>query len=289
MKPSDSIKIERFLKFFNSIHHLKNNEAYGDLDRTKPNPNKSASKDLFKQSIPFINKIPLDRITSVLDVGMGYGFHCEYFTQLGKKVTGLTVHLTDTLKKEAKSKNYKVVEMDMHFLDFPPESFDLIWSHHSLEHSFSPLFALREWFSVLRPGGYLAITVPPHKDIIVSGHFNVGWNIGQLVYLLGVCCFDVKFGYFIKEGYNVRALVMKPKEEIESKGISWMHQLVYYLPKALQKRMITSPKSIGKYSFDGALKELSDVVYVQKPHKKNFYSKLLNSKEKIFNFFKRSL
>ncbi len=43
---------------------------------------------------------------------------------------------------------------------FPSEAFDWVHSSHCLEHLGDPLFALRRWWDVVRPGGHLIVTVP---------------------------------------------------------------------------------------------------------------------------------
>ena len=37
---------------------------------------------------------------------------------------------------------FELDHMDMHDLDFPPGSFDLVWARHVLEHSMAPLLVL---------------------------------------------------------------------------------------------------------------------------------------------------
>lgn len=253
-------KFSEFLDFFAKIHCSE--FAYGH--EFTDSCHAQAAQKLFEESIPFLNSIPLQRTDSVIDVGLGYGQHCGLFSRKGFQTTGISVHLPEGLKQRAKDSGFSALEMDMHFLDFPDNSFDLVWSHHSLEHSFSPLFALREWLRVLRPGGYLAVTVPPHKTEIVSGHFNVGWNVGQLIYLLGICGFEVAPGYFVEEGYNVRALVKKPVQDVVLEGLSWMVELKDRLPPKINSRMKSIPNSLGKFSFEGSIKEASPKVYVEK-------------------------
>jgi len=158
----------------------------------------------FEESRAFLESLPLEGVRRVLDVGLGYGLHCRWFAERGKETLGIDAALSPEAHGEAARRGYSVREMDMHHLELPDGTFDLVWSHHTLEHSFSPFAALLEWRRVLRPGGYLAITVPPHKSQVVSGHFTVGWSIGQLAYLLYCTGYDVEHGRFVREGYNVR-------------------------------------------------------------------------------------
>jgi len=255
-------KIAYFLDYFASLHaHDKGYELTG---KEQENFHKLASKKLFQDSLQFLDRIQLHESAAVIDVGMGYGFHCDYFVKRGFEVTGVTTHLSDALIHQAKVANYTVKQMDMHFLEFDDETFDLVWSHHSLEHSFSPLLCMREWYRVLKKGGYLAVTVPPHKNEIVSGHFNVGWNIGQLMYLLGVAGFNIKDGYFIEEGYNVRALVTRPQVSVDPEGLSWIFNLKEHLPVPIQENLNNVPSSLGKFSFNGNLRLVSKEKCIQK-------------------------
>jgi SAM-dependent methyltransferase len=255
MMSSQHEKVIRFLHYFASLHSI--DEGYVSWQK-KDTPHVQASKKLFKDSIGFLEKILLPESAVVLDVGMGYGYHCGYLAKKGYDVTGITTHVTDSLRQHARDECYTVKKMDMHFLEFEDETFDLVWSHHSLEHSFSPLLALREWYRVTKKGGCVAVTVPPHKDEIVSGHFNIGWNIGHLMYLLGICGFNVKSGFFVEEDYNVRALVKKPDVSHDPTGLSWMFKLKEYLPNSVQNLMVEVPSSLGKFSFNGALNEVTN-------------------------------
>ena len=51
-------------------------------------------------------------------------------------------------------------EVDMHYLPFDDESFDLAVHSDTLEHVQNPIHALEECRRVLRPGGFLVYTVP---------------------------------------------------------------------------------------------------------------------------------
>lgn len=44
------------------------------------------------------------------------------------------------------------------------ETFDCVHSSHCLEHMFNPKEALKDWWSLVKPGGYF-ITIVPHEDL----------------------------------------------------------------------------------------------------------------------------
>lgn len=60
-------------------------------------------------------------------------------------------------------------------LYFPNESFDTVFSSHCLEHMVNPLEAIKSWFSLVKPGGYLIVLVPD-EDLYEQGHFPSIFN-----------------------------------------------------------------------------------------------------------------
>lgn len=44
------------------------------------------------------------------------------------------------------------------------ETFDFVYSSHTLEHMRDPAVALKNWWRVIRPGGYLLLYIP-HRDL----------------------------------------------------------------------------------------------------------------------------
>lgn len=254
MRPEHIERFQSFLDHYAKIHTLDG--AYTTPEAMTAH--RSAAMNLYAQSVSYLESLPLDGVRTVLDVGMGYGDHCAWFASKGLEVTGVSVHVPDSLRAHADEHGYSIAQMDMHFLDYEDESFDLVWSHHSLEHSFSQLFALSEWKRVLRPGGLLSVTVPPHKSQIVSGHFCTGWSVGQLAYLLGISGLELRGGRFLREGYNVRALVTKPETELEPSGVSWMHKLRDRLPDQIRVSMREIPNSLGGWAYEGEVSEIDD-------------------------------
>ena len=47
------------------------------------------------------------------------------------------------------------------------EQFDFVYSSHTLEHMQDPAVALKNWYRVLKKGGYLIIYIP-HRDLYES-------------------------------------------------------------------------------------------------------------------------
>lgn len=55
------------------------------------------------------------------------------------------------------------------------ENYDFVHSSHCLEHLKDPHEGLQNWFRVLRPGGYLVVTVPD-EDLYEQGQFPSTFN-----------------------------------------------------------------------------------------------------------------
>jgi SAM-dependent methyltransferase len=69
----------------------------------------------------------------------------------------------DLLAKNCK--RYDIEHGDAHYLKgLKDSSFDFVYSSHLLEHLADPETALRNWWKVLKKGGYLILYVP-HRDL----------------------------------------------------------------------------------------------------------------------------
>lgn len=93
----------------------------------------------------------------VLDVGCGEAFCQEMFEKRGMSYMGIC--LGEDFKVAA-SKERTVAHRDFSFTGFEDNSFDFIYSRHSLEHSPFPLLTLMEWHRITEK--YLALVVPSH-------------------------------------------------------------------------------------------------------------------------------
>lgn len=108
---------------------------------------------------------PLAPGARVLDVGCGQGTALALFRDAGLDATGIALGEDVAV---CRRQGFDVREMDLAFLEFADESFDLVWCRHVLEHSIFPMFTLAELFRVLRPGGVLYLEMPAPET--ASGH-----------------------------------------------------------------------------------------------------------------------
>lgn len=100
---------------------------------------------------------------SVLCVGCRNGLELDAFRSRG---------LTDVRGIDIFSQRDDIVVMDMHAMTFADDSFDVVYSSHSLEHAHDLATVAAELVRVARPGAVVAVEVPVrHKgsaaDVIV--------------------------------------------------------------------------------------------------------------------------
>ena len=126
-----------------------------------------------------------------------------------------------------------------------------------MENQLNPHDFLVRLHDLCRVGGVIAITVPPMKTSIVSGHVSL-WNAGMLLYRLVLAGFDCSDAHVKTYDYDVSVIVRK-------RSINVLDELVYdmgdlknviqkYLPKALELDVWENGLDI---SFDGNIEELN--------------------------------
>ena len=118
---------------------------------------------------------------SVLDAGCGTGFCQPQFEKWGVSYEGVALG-QDIL--EAQKLGHNVKPMDYTFLDYDDNSFDMVFSRHSLEHSFAPLITLMEWHRVSKQWLGLVVPATEHFGHVGRNHYYV-LDFDQWMNLLG--------------------------------------------------------------------------------------------------------
>lgn len=119
---------------------------------------------------------------SVLDAGCGQGMCQEMFEKWGVKYEGIAIG-EDVIVAQEKGRNVKV--MDFSFLDYPDNSFDMIFARHALEHSPMPLLTLMEWARVSTNWLGIVLPAPEWYTYVGKNHYSV-MNMEQIKNLLDV-------------------------------------------------------------------------------------------------------
>ena len=125
---------------------------------------------------------------SILDVGCGSGIPTMELARLSNgQVTGVDISesLLDRLSEESKkaglSDRVKTLKCSMFDMDFPDESFDIIWAEGSIA-AIGFERGLKEWRRFLKSNGFLAV------------HDDEG-NITEKLEQISSCDYDL-LGYF---------------------------------------------------------------------------------------------
>ncbi len=110
-----------------------------------------------------IDDAEIQRGARVLDVGCGMGGSSIYLArELGCHVTGITLSgvqrgwATRTAWWRGVRRQVEFLRQDVETADFPPRSFDVVWSIECLEHLFDKPAFFQRAAGWLRPGGVIA-------------------------------------------------------------------------------------------------------------------------------------
>lgn len=124
-----------------------------------PNPEMVAGKEEFKLMEPLLSKV--GKGARILDAGCGMGEWTVYLNRLGYQTTGLDISENIIERLKTLFPQYEFVRNDIRNTGFPVECFDVLFSWGAFEHfENGPGECLKESFRILKPGGYLFITVP---------------------------------------------------------------------------------------------------------------------------------
>ncbi|RJP21358.1 MAG: class I SAM-dependent methyltransferase [Candidatus Abyssobacteria bacterium SURF_5] len=102
---------------------------------------------------------------SLLDVGCAYGYFLELAASRGWSVQGVEVsaHAAHIARAQARA---QVHTGTVSGAGFAPSSFEIVTMWDVLEHSFSPATELAEVNRILKPNGYLFLTLPDAGSLI---------------------------------------------------------------------------------------------------------------------------
>lgn len=168
--------------FSESVEIAENSrEFYEEIDRRFF---RDASTYLPYKTTPFEGLIDLGSLASqdVLEIGVGMGSHAQLLASRSKSFAGIDLTSYAVKSTSARMKvaglerpGITIRQMDAEKLEFPDNSFDLVWSWGVIHHSSNTRQILKEIHRVLRPGGK-ATTMVYHRNLwnyyIYSGLFG---------------------------------------------------------------------------------------------------------------------
>ena len=128
-----------------------------------------------KRGINLHTKLLVDKIveistfsnsSDILCVGCRNKQELDYFR--GKGIAASVVGI------DLFSESQDILVMDMHEMTFQDNRFDIVYSAHSLEHSYDPNKVAKEIIRVARSGALIAIEVPVHYEVGGADLFDFG-------------------------------------------------------------------------------------------------------------------
>tara|TARA_Y100000310_G_C20450290_1_gene700376 strand:+ start:154 stop:822 length:669 start_codon:yes stop_codon:yes gene_type:complete len=156
------------------------------VDETMLNYNKNKSKNIWNKHykdnasnriIRFVNEVYFTKIFwhvflkiykkksgKILEAGSGEGIMSSRLAKLNYDVTLLDIseNALEQAKINFKKNNARgtFVRGDIFKMDFPSNSFDIVWNQGVIEHFKPPKLAIKEMIRVTKKGGYVIIFVP---------------------------------------------------------------------------------------------------------------------------------
>ncbi|MEX2515791.1 MAG: methyltransferase domain-containing protein [Gammaproteobacteria bacterium] len=124
-----------------------------------------------------VNKLSaLDKNAKVLDVGAGYGGSMRYLAKtVGCHCVALNLSEVENERnremnrEQGLDKLIDVVDASFEKLDYPDNSFDVVWSQDAILHSDHREKVIAEVARVLKPGGEFIMTDPMQADDCPAG------------------------------------------------------------------------------------------------------------------------
>jgi len=106
-----------------------------------------------------LQNIPINKSTSLLDIGCGTGYFCKMAAHNGATVTGIDA--SEALIAEAKQRVPKATFQtgEMEELPYADNTFDVVTGFNSFQYAAQTQNALAEAYRVLKPGGKLAAMI----------------------------------------------------------------------------------------------------------------------------------
>lgn len=105
------------------------------------------------------------RSMTIVDLGCGNGNAAMRLMQRGYSVVGLDFSSVAVEKASKNGIDAKVCNLD-EGIPLPDASAHIAWAGDVLEHVFDPIGLLKEVQRVLRPGGYLLVTIPSDVGLV---------------------------------------------------------------------------------------------------------------------------
>lgn len=150
------------LRFMNPMPHYTYEEEF--FEKCKGEITRESERELAEMT-PAVYRDRLERLRRLLPEGKKFleiGSGCGDFLAVAKEMEWdeLGVEISRISCAKAQERGLNVICGTIEQVNLPLASFDLIHSHHVLEHVEKPMILLAQCFQLLKPGGILALEVP---------------------------------------------------------------------------------------------------------------------------------
>jgi len=124
---------------------------------------------------------------TILDLGCGSGVHLKLFAPQCKKIVGVDVSraMLSLAEQELKSfsrKNWQLKLADAQDLPFKDKSFNGIISMGLLDYVPSPAKVLQECYRVLKPSGWLVVSLPKKPSLFAFLRTPIGNYLKKIIF-----------------------------------------------------------------------------------------------------------
>lgn len=102
---------------------------------------------------------------SILDIGCGNGDISNYFQQRNHQYA---VDIVD--QRKAENHTFDFTRVDSELIPFEDQFFDVVISHHVIEHVDDQKLHLKEIYRVLKPDGVAYLATPNKSSPVMEGH-----------------------------------------------------------------------------------------------------------------------
>lgn len=181
MSAYDDQVVETAREYYNSedadnfyFHVWGGEDIHVGLYNSDDEPIRDASRRTVERMVERLS--PLDASKRVLDIGAGYGGSMRYIAKhYGCQCVAL--NLSEVENERDRQMNAEqgldqlidVVDASFEQLDYPDNSFDVVWSQDAILHSGKRDQVLAEVARVLKPGGEFVMTDPMAADDCPEG------------------------------------------------------------------------------------------------------------------------
>lgn len=174
-----------------------------------------------------------DKKTKILDIGCAGGPLLNDLKNQGFENASGADFSAEAVAK-CKQRGLQAYQMDAHNLQFEPNSFDLLIASDSLEHLEFDEKALKNWYSILKPGGKILVFVPAYMFLwsehdAVNHHFRrytktelktklqqAGFKVEHNGYWNFMMFFPTSVFRILQQIKNKISPSKKPKDQLES-------------------------------------------------------------------------